>query len=164
MKNFSCLNLPSFFVLFASLFFCGCLAVCFGKEMQWDLVSYHYYNAFAFLHHRWGYDSWPVGYIQLFINPLMDMLGYFLISHFTPLTAVFMLGVIHGLNVWLMYCIAYIVIQDVRQSTRIVMAIVLAAIGMWGTAASSEIGSFMGDDLISVFGLGAIVLLTIVLQ
>src|SRR4051812_38905663 len=99
------LTAHSFVVLCAGMVVCGLLAVTFGKELTWDVVSYHYYNAFAFLHHRWGHDYWPSNYIQMFINPLMDVLGYFLINHFIPVTAVFLLGAIHGINVWLMYCI-----------------------------------------------------------
>lgn len=137
---------------------CGVIAILFGKELQWDLVSYHYYNPFALLHHRWGFDVWPSSYLQLYFNPVSDFLTYFLITYFKPVYAVFSLGAIHGINFWLMYCISYRIVSSCQEVHRNSIAILLAVIGVFSPVAFSELGSFMGDNFISLFGLSAILL------
>jgi hypothetical protein len=145
-------------ILLTGMLVCGLIAILFGKELQWDLVSYHYYNPFAFLHHRWGFDYWPATYLQMYFNPFVDILTYILIKYFQPIYAVFLLGAIHGINFWLMFCISYLIVSSCQEVHRTPIAIMLAVIGIFSPIAFSELGSFMGENFISLFGLGAILL------
>ncbi len=35
------------------------LALQLGQDQSWDLLNYHYYNPFALLEQRWGFDVAP---------------------------------------------------------------------------------------------------------
>lgn len=132
---------------------CGWLAVFLGKELNWDLANYHYYNPFAFLHHRWGVDVWPASFVHVHLTPTLDILAYFLIQHLSPSMAVFMMGAIHGINFWLLFCIARVLLPNL-----IAIPLIISALGLYGPTAFPGIGSFQQDDLVSLFVLGFILL------
>src|SRR3990167_483831 len=158
-RNHSIPGWGNAFVLLSAMLLCGLLSVHFGKELQWDLVSYHYYNPYALFHHRLNFDYWPAGYIHIFFNPAMDFLGYFLIHSFSPWWVEFILGAIHGINFWLIFYLSYFILSLAQEKFKMIIAFILALVGMYGPVSFSEIGSFMGDNLISIF-----VLLSILLQ
>lgn len=134
---------------------CGCLSVVFGKDLCWDIAHYHYYMPFAFLHARQGIDFWPNSYIHQFINPTIDLLSYFLIHSFTPHMAEFILGALHGINAWLLWLIARLFLPARRS---LLLAALLACLGMYGSTALPGIGSFQNDNLVSIFVLGFVLL------
>lgn len=141
-------------ILLLAILIGGLISLSFGKEVHFDLVSYHFYNPYALLHHRFTMDTWSSSYVQMFITPTMDFLCYFLIHFFSPKMAEFILGGIHGINFWLLFCIGLALIPK----KAFFPALLCAAVGMYGPISFSEIGSFMGDDLVSLFLLGAILL------
>src|SRR4029079_13454467 len=81
----------------------GYLAVFFGRELCWDLAHYHYYTPYAYLYNRYSIDYWPTSYLHQFLNPTIDFLTYGLINYLSPYRAVFILGALHGINLWLLY-------------------------------------------------------------
>ena len=44
-----------------------------GQDANWDLLNYHLYNGFAFLHSRSARDLLPTG-LQSYLNPVLDAL------------------------------------------------------------------------------------------
>ncbi len=48
---------------------------------MWDFANYHYYNPWAFLNGRVGYDIAPAG-LNTYFNPLMDIPLYLMIQYF----------------------------------------------------------------------------------
>ena len=46
-------------ILVCLIVIAGMIHVLFPSELQWDLANYHYYNAWAFLKGRLGYDIAP---------------------------------------------------------------------------------------------------------
>ena len=50
----------------------GFMAVWLGQDANWDLRNYHWYNAYAFLNGRDGFDLLP-SQTPYFYNPLMDV-------------------------------------------------------------------------------------------
>ena len=67
-------------VLFLMLI-CGmALSVYLSLENAWDFANYHYYNAFAFMHHRLNFDIVPAS-INTFFNPLIELPLYFAITY-----------------------------------------------------------------------------------
>ena len=145
-------NIIELLILFLSLLSCGFLSIYLGKELCWDLANYHFYNPFAFLNTRNQFDYWPDSNIHQFINPTMDLLSYFLIQTFTPRMAEFILGAIHGINLWLLFLISRIFLRNN------VLALLLAVIGLYGPTVFSGIGSFQNDNLASIFVLAFIFL------
>ncbi len=149
----------SLLIIFVCLLLGGFIALWLGKELNWDLANYHYYNPFVFLHQRWQMDYWPSSFVHVYFTPTLDFLTYFLINYFPPTAAVFMLGALHGLNIWLLYCIANLLLKslgDVRYST--LFALILALLGLYGPTALTGVGSFQHDDLVSLFVLGFVYL------
>jgi hypothetical protein len=55
---------------------CGAASVLMGQDNNWDLRNYHYYNPFAFVTGRIGYDFAPAQR-QSYLNPLLDLPFYF---------------------------------------------------------------------------------------
>ncbi len=138
-------------ILLFGMLGCGLLAIYFGKELNWDLANYHYYNPISFLQSRWNIDYWPSTLIHVHFTPTLDFLTYFLIHYFPPITTVFLLGAIHGINFWLIYAIAYALTDK-----RILLSLLLAALGLYGPTALPGIGSFQHDNLVSLFVLSFI--------
>lgn len=143
-------------IFLLSLLVFGCVSLVEGKELCWDLANYHYYNPYAFLHHRYDIDYWPVSFIHQYINPTIDFLTYYLINEFTPRAAEFILGALHGCNFWLLCLIA---LPFITGRHKILLALAIAGLGMYGPTVFPGIGSFQNDDLVSIFVLGFVCLL-----
>lgn len=142
-------------ILYIGIIAGGLLSVLFGKELCWDLASYHYYNPYALLHHRAAIDYWPPSFIQQYLNPASDFLTYFLINYFSPLASEFILGAIHGVNFWLLYLIAR---KFIRHEFKNSLAIIIAMLGICGPIALPSIGSFQNDHFIATFVLAFVLL------
>src|SRR5262249_25109094 len=84
----------------------GLLAVSFGKDYTFDLINYHYYNAYALLGNRWQMDVQAAGR-ETFLNPLLDVPAYYLINGVPPVWVGFVTGAVHGCAIVLLFGIAY---------------------------------------------------------
>lgn len=162
MKKFFSKNWDAILLLLCFIL-SGLLSVCLGQDCNWDLRNYHFYNAYAFLHNRFLYDIAPAQ-IQTFINPVLDIPSYFLIVNFPPLLTGFLIGGLQGLNLWLVYEIAYASLASVSESSRRLLSLAAAITGYLGVANISEIGTVFGDNLTSLFVLGALLLIISSLQ
>lgn len=137
----------------------GMIAVCIGKELNWDLANYHFYNPLAFLTNRSSLDVWPPEYLHVHLTPTADFLTYYFITYIQPKTAVFLLGALHGINFWLLYLIAteLLVVCKAVTYTR-ALGFALAMLGMCGPTVLPALGSFQHDLLVSLFVLGFVYL------
>jgi hypothetical protein len=116
-------------ILILSMLLSGILSIYFGKELCWDLANYHFYNPFALLHARSTVDYWPNSNVHQYINPTIDLLSYFLIQNFTPRMSEFILGAIHGINLWLLFLIANRFLQGPYRTP---LALLIALLGLYG--------------------------------
>lgn len=137
-------------LLFFIMIMSGWLSSYFGKELSWDLANYHYYAPFAFLHSRQAIDFWPSSYLHQYINPTIDLLSYVLINQFTPWMAEFILGAIHGINVWLLFLIAKKYVDGKFKNS---FALFIAVFSLYGPTVLLGTGSFQNDNLITLFTL-----------
>lgn len=142
----------SLFLLMAVLF-AGFLSIWLGKDLCWDIANYHYYNPYAYFNHRDTLDYWPSSYIHQYLNPTIDFLTYFLINLQKPMLAEFILGAIHGINIWLLYLIAK---HFVKENSW--LALLLVFCGIYGPTVWPGMGSFQNDSLVSIFVLGFVYL------
>lgn len=153
-------RLTHLFILLSGMLICGCVAVSIGKELNWDLASYHLYNPLAFLQHRATLDVWPMEFVHVHLTPTADFLTFFFITYLQPKTAVFALGALHGINVWLLYVIASEALLMLPKVTfPRAWACLLAVMGMYAPLVIPGIGSFQHDALVSLFILGSVVLM-----
>lgn len=144
--------------LLVGFIFFGVVSVMLGKDNNWDLRNYHYYNPYAFFHGRLGFDYAPAQ-LQSFLNPGQDFMFYFLITHFKPVAAGFLMGGIHGLGFGLIFAIAYSLLSAKAFKVRLGSSLLCAAAGVYGPVFVCELGASENDTLISLFVLAAILML-----
>ena len=87
---------------------CRCLAcwsLARGQAPDWDFRNYHWYNAYAWLNGRRGFDV-AVAHHATYYNPLADVPVYVAAQILPAWCVVFLVGCIHGLTLLLVYRIA----------------------------------------------------------
>jgi hypothetical protein len=136
---------------------CGIIAVFLGKDVNWDLRNYHYYNAYAFLEHRLNVDIAPAQ-LQTFLNPLLDLPFFWMSQYLSSKVTGFILGCIHGINLSLIFLIFCKITYFARQFLKISIGIAVLIFSGASPGFISELGGTMNDNFISLF-----VLLTIFL-
>ncbi len=134
---------------------CGLVAVWLGQDANWDLRNYHFYNAYAFLHGRRGFDL-AVAHHATFYNPLSDLPFYALVTTLPPRAVGFAMGFVQGLNFVVVLALAWRMLATARPMVRTWASIGAATLGMTGAMAVSELGTTFHDNLISLFSLGSL--------
>jgi hypothetical protein len=140
------------FVLF------GIVSVSLGQDNNWDLRNYHYYNPYAFLTGRLGFDVAPAQ-MQSYFNPLSDLLYYFLMNHARPWWLGFIMGGLHGLALGLIVLIAYYSLAAMERWARVGLSLLCAGVGLYGPVFIGELGASQNDTALSLFVLGAVLIL-----
>ena len=136
----------------------GLLAIYLGQDANWDLRNYHFYNPYAFLHGRLGFDIAPAQ-TPTYYNPLLHVPFYYLVSYLPPRAVGFVLGALQGLNLPILYRVARPLTGVAEPCRATVIALAIALLGSVGAANISEIGTVFGDNIISLGVLGALGLL-----
>ena len=151
----------------------GSISVYLGQPNHWDLRNYHFYNPYAILNDRLGFDYAPA-YIQTYLNPTMDLMFYFFVKNLPPKIVGFLMGGIHGLNFWVIFAIAFYTLKSIKRSKNgnsisgsefkaekwlIVFSLIISTIGIYGPVSIVGLGSTDNDNLVSLFTLCAILLL-----
>lgn len=144
-------------ILVCAMLFFGALSVSFGQDVNWDWANYHYYNPYALLNGRVDFDYAPAQ-VQSYLNPLIDLPFYYLVTYLPPVWAGFIMGALHGINFWLVYLIGYNIFLFKSSSKRIITSLICAAIGVYGPGFLSELGTTFNDNLVSLFALAALLL------
>ena len=137
------------FLLTLGVLSVGVLALILGQDTNWDLRNYHWYNGYAFLNGREGFDLLP-SQTPFFYNPLIDVPFYLLGTHASARVAAFVLGTVQGLNFVLLFMLAHasLVIESPRRKTLVCAT--LAAMGVLGGGALAQIGATFYDNVTSL--------------
>ncbi|HEY0832475.1 MAG TPA: hypothetical protein VGE72_01090, partial [Azospirillum sp.] len=109
----------------------GALALAFGMDANWDLRNYHWYNAYAFLNGRAGFDR-LVAQMPSFYNPLMDVPFYLAATTLPARVAGFLLGTVQGVNVSLAFALALVSLRVPDDRRRVGLAVALAVMAGLG--------------------------------
>jgi hypothetical protein len=128
------------------------VAIAAGKEAGWDFQNYHWYDPYALLHGRLGFDI-AVAHHATYYNPFLDVPLFWLATHFPAWVGGAWLGVEAGVAAALLGGIGYRLLPFEDKRTRLGVAVLLALAGMTGGGAAGEIGK-TSDDIAA--GLGAI--------
>lgn len=139
-------------LLLLGLFGAAALAVWQGQDGGWDLRNYHWYVPYALFEGRLGFDVLPAFMGPSFHNPLIDVPFFLAARAFGPLAATFMLGLVQGANILPLYLIARRVLADAPKS----LAALVALTGIAGAMNMGLLGATAGDNLLSLFVLGAL--------
>lgn len=135
----------------------GALSVQLGQDVNFDLLNYHYYDGWAFLHGRLDRDLAPAGQ-QTYLAPLLHVVHYLGIAHLPPRLFGFLLGAAHGLNLPLVFLLGLAVLRRDEPARTAPIALLAAAAGCLGPAGVSLLGTTFGDNLVSIPALAALVL------
>ncbi len=136
----------------------GLLILLRGHDADWDFLNYHWYNAYAWLTARGGFDV-AVAHHATYYNPLADVPIY-VAARFLPAWSVFFLtGCVQGLNLLLLYRLAHAALRSRDAPANGWLSLALAVAGMTGGMAMMILGNASNDMTMSLFVLFALVLL-----
>ena len=126
----------------------GLLSLWHGKDFNWDMKNYHYYNPWAWLHHRADVDLFAAQ-LQTFFNPLIDTPFYLLAHAGVPdYLVVFLMGLPTGLAASAVWAICgQLQARAEGPPSRLMLAnrLTAALIAASGSAGHGQLGSATGE-------------------
>ncbi len=134
------------FALAACLAAAGLRSVASRLDVNWDLKNYHFYNAYAFLNARMGWDIAPAQ-LQTYYNPLLDLPFYFLVQAIpSPRIIAFVMGATAGIAGFALLRMLTVLFPKRGDGWDRVLWIALAfAVGVTGSVGLSVIGATMNE-------------------
>jgi len=136
----------------------GLLIVVRGHDADWDFLNYHWYNAYAWLTDRRGFDV-AVAHHATYYNPLADVPVYLAAQVFPAWLVSFLLGLFHGLNLLLLYRLARVALPAEAGTGSDWLALALAVAGTTGGMVLMIVGNTSNDMTVSLFVLLALLLM-----
>src|SRR6185295_1718254 len=127
-----------------------------GQDLSFDLLSYHFYNGYAFATGRLDRDIAPTGW-HTYISPALDALSYLGMAWLPPRGFGFVFGALHGLNVVLVYLLALACLAGAERPRLVAGCAALVA--ALGPSAVSLLGTTAGNNLVSIPVLAGLVVL-----
>lgn len=135
----------SWWTLAGSLAVYAAASLLLKQDANWDLLNYHFYNAYAFLNDRIDYDIAPAQ-LQSFHNPALDIPFYWLVrAHVHPRIISVLLALPAGIAAFFAYLVIERLFASVPSPTRRLYVLIALGIGVTGTAGVPLIGSTMND-------------------
>src|SRR5215203_5298124 len=129
----------------------GAASIALRQDSSWDLLNYHYYNAWAFVHGRHGID-WAPAQLQSFYSPFLDLPFYVMVATgLGPMLIAFALAIPTGVG-W--YCFARL--AGHLFAAHRAAAIGAIAIGVTAPMSVSLIGTTMNDWYVAGFVMAAL--------
>jgi len=138
---------------------CAAWTVFAGKDLNWDLLHYHYYIAAALAEGRLGQDYFAAS-SQSYLNPLGYLPFYAMVHagwHSVLVSVV--LAVAHAGNLTLLFVIARSLLAHRAARERDILAALGAALGGATAVFWAMVGTSFLDILLTVPMLGAVALL-----
>jgi hypothetical protein len=136
----------------------GLYSVLLGVDTNWDMLNYHVYNPFAWLHDKLLVDVAPAG-MQTYFNPLLDVPFYWASTHLPARLVAFAYGWLHGLSFVLLAAIGRCALPGLRDGDRLRIPLLLALAGCLTGNFLSCLGNSMGDDTTALFVLAGLLVL-----
>jgi len=134
----------------------GIASVLLRQDSNWDLQNYHLYNAWAFVHGRFGLD-WAPAQLQSFHSPYLDLPFYALLAADTPPRVIaFALAIPTGVAWYCFAHVAAVLLADLPDPLRMRAWVVAVAIGVTAPMPVSLIGLTMNDWYTAAFVLAAV--------
>lgn len=135
----------------------GLASLTLGKDANWDLRNYHFYNAHAFVTGRLGWDYAPAQ-AQTYHNPIADLPFYFLVRLVEEPRVVAFLMAVPAALAWFFLLRLLLVLFPADAPHRMLSIALAAAIGLTGAAGAPVIGSTMNEWHCAAFLMPALLL------
>ena len=130
--------------LAACLVAAGFASVASRLDVNWDLKNYHFYNAYAFLNARLGWDIAPAQ-LQTYYNPLLDLPFYYLVQVIpSPRVIAFVMASTTGVAAFCFLRILTALFPKGVEDRALWIALAFIA-GVTGSMGRSVIGSTMNE-------------------
>ena len=137
----------------------GVASILLRQDSNWDLQNYHLYNAWAYVHDRFGLD-WAPAQLQSFHSPYLDLPFYALLAGDVPPRLIaFALAIPTGVAWYCFARIAAVLFGDLPDPLRMRAIVAAIAIGVTAPMSVSLIGLTMNDWYTAAFVLPAVWLL-----
>jgi hypothetical protein len=138
---------------------CAAWTVFAGKDLNWDLLAYHYYAPFQLLQGRLEQDFFAAS-VQSYLNPLGYVPFYLMVSSGWHSVAVSIaMAAAHSLSLGLLYLIAWRAFAHLPQRDRVVLSCLAAALGASTAVYWATVGTSFLDPLLVPPMLGGLLLL-----
>ena len=134
---------------------CGLTAMLWGPGTSWDLRNYHLYDAWAWLEGRLDFDLAPAQ-LQTYFNPLLQVPFYLSATHWPMPLHLFALGALQGLNGVMLYLLARRLLPESLQRGGPSVALATAFAGVTSATVLGQLGTTIGDNLVSLAALAAL--------
>ena len=123
----------------------GLASLTLRLDSNWDLKNYHYYNAYAFLNGRLGWDVAPAQ-LQTYYNPLLDLPFYFLVNAVgSPRAVAFAMAATTGIAAFFFLRILTVLFPAGKVEDRFLWIGLSFVIGVTGATGISVLGSTMNE-------------------
>lgn len=138
------------FILLQMIFIFGSYSLILGQDVNWDLMNYHYYNGWAFLHDRINVDITPNNGLHGYFSPILDVAQYLFIYYLpTPLFS-FLFGAVSGVSGFYCYKLNKLIFINVKDDLfRHQLIIFSTIIGITSVSNVMQIGTVTSENIIS---------------
>ena len=138
---------------------CAGWTIFAGKDVNWDLLNYHYYAPFALLAGRLEQDFFAAS-AQSYLNPVGYLPFYLMVSAGWHSVAVSMaLAAAHSLCIGFLYLISWKLLAHRGTRQRILLSCLAAALGGATAVYWATVGTSFLDPLLAVPMLAGLLLL-----
>lgn len=151
MKELINKNKINIIILISFLILGGILSLIQQQSCAWDLLRYHFYNAWAFLNNRLEVDLMPCG-IQSYLNPIITLPYYFLVKYLNdfPRLVAFIQGMQWGITTFIVYLIAREIIVIKNNAVQAILCAIAALLGSTVSLVYNEIGQGTVNILVNI--------------
>lgn len=136
------------FIIFILFLLFGCtVSLIIGPEkFPFDTLSYHLYNAHAFIHNKVGIDVCPAG-IYSYLNPIIELPFYFAVKYLNeyPKLAAFIAGSPFGVYLFTLYKLFDLIFLNKNRKLKISFLLISLICAAAGTIAVANIGTTYND-------------------
>ncbi len=137
---------------------CAAWTVIAGKDLNFDLLKYHYYVAYELLGGRLAQDFYAAS-AQSYLNPLGYLPFYALASSWHSVLASVVLAVAASASLALLYALAWRVFAHRPPRERLIFSLLGAALGAATAVFWPMVGTSMLDPWLAALVLGAVLVL-----
>ena len=137
---------------------CAVWTVLAGKDVNWDLLNYHYYVAYELLGGRLGQDFYAAS-AQSYLNPIGYVPFYLLASTWHSLFASLALAVAASASLAFLFLLAWRLFAHQPSRERVVFAILGTSLGAATAVFWPMVGTSMLDPWLAALMLGGVLLL-----
>lgn len=150
MKRFIAKNKIEIIILLLFIVAFGCYSLSLGQDFNFDLLNYHFYNAYAYLHHRRLIDITPEG-IQFYFSPIIDLFLYPLYLFLTPQIYAFIIGGLSGIAAFGCYQILNLILDKSDKPLFYIQLLAGISVCVTGFANLSQVGTAFGGNIVTIF-------------